>query len=69
MKDIKSVNDLVGHEVAIYPGDTNKKYGKIIDISEQGILFCISKSQDKEYNVGSFHFISFSARLSFSTIN
>jgi hypothetical protein len=70
MKELSKVSDFIGKEVIIYPGDTNKKMGIVLDITDAGVMFKITKGL--EYGVGDIVFISFSARLSFSckeTIN
>jgi hypothetical protein len=68
IKEIRSINDLIGEEVQIYPNDTHKKFGRIIEITDNGVLFLITKA-DKNcgypYEVGSYRFISYSANLSF----
>ena len=67
----KSVNDLVGKTVQIYPGDSTSKFGIVEEISDHGVLFKITKvdsSRDSQYTVGSLHFISWSARLSFKEV-
>ena len=68
MKDIRQLEDLIGEEVQIYPGDSYSKWGKIIDINNNGMLFLITKA-DREcwsYKVGSYKFISYSANLTVS---
>ena len=65
---INSINDLIEEEVQIYPNDTYAKYGKIIDINDNGILFLITradKGAGSAYEVGSYRFISYSANLTF----
>jgi hypothetical protein len=62
------INDLVGKEVQIYPGDSESKFGIIQDMNDQGVLFLITKSKSHNYPVGSFRFISYSASLSFSVL-
>lgn len=63
-------NDLIGKTVLIYPGDSDRKEGKIIDIDDNGILFVITKYSGKndQYIVGKRRYISFSARLSFQEL-
>ena len=66
--EIKTMGDLVGKEVQIYPGDTYKKWGRIININDNGVLFLITKSDygcSDSYEVGSYRFISYSANLNF----
>ncbi len=65
-QDVIELNDLIGQEVKIYPGDTYKKWGRIIDINDNGVLFQITKSECVNYEVGSIRFISYSANLSFA---
>lgn len=59
---------LIGKEVWIYPGDHNKKRGIILAMNENGLLFKITyyNGNDEQYQVGKLHWISFSARLTFS---
>ncbi len=64
--NVTELNDLIGQEVKIYPGDTYKKWGRIIDINDNGVLFQITKSECVNYEEGSIRFISYSANLSFS---
>jgi hypothetical protein len=64
----KTLADLVGKEVRIYPGDTRAKTGVIESITEQGVLFTIKTSQCPSYKVGTLHFIAFSGRLDFAEI-
>jgi|688.fasta_scaffold915386_1 hypothetical protein len=54
-----SLQVLVGKEVQIYPGDSNKKRGILLEISEQGYLFKITyySGTDRNYEVGKLHFI------------
>lgn len=59
------MSDMIGKEVQIYPGDTYRKWGRIVDIKDYGVLFQITKSEAPDYEVGSYRFISFSAKLSF----
>ena len=65
-----SLQSLVGKEVQIYPGDSNKKRGVLLEASAQGFLFKITyySGNDKEYEVGKLHFISISKSLSFKEI-
>ena len=65
---INSMNDLIGKEVQIYPGDSYKKWGRIIEINDNGVLFLITKSDYEcsiSYEVGSYRFISYSSNLIF----
>jgi succinate dehydrogenase flavin-adding protein (antitoxin of CptAB toxin-antitoxin module) len=65
------MKEFIGKEVKIYPGDTYDKYGKILEITDQGVLFLITRSEEKSnrgYTVGKKRFISFSARLSFEEV-
>ncbi len=66
---IIGMEDLIGEEVQIYPGDTYKKWGRIIDVTDNGVLFEITRSQAADYSVGSIRFISFSANLNFAYNN
>lgn len=60
--------ELIGKEVNIYPGDSNKKRGVILDIDDNGVLFQITyySGSDGQYQVGKKYYISFEARLTFS---
>ena len=60
--------ELIGKEVKIYPGDSNKKRGIILDIDDKGVLFQITyySNNDGQYQVGKKHYISFEARLTFA---
>ena len=64
---MSKLNQLSGKEVIIYPGDTHQKKGIIEEITDSGVLFKITKAprHSIQYKVGSLHFISFSAKLSF----
>ncbi len=66
-KDISTLGDLIGKVVQIYPGDTYSKWGRIIEISDSGILFEITDADDRctGYTVGSYRFIAYSANLTF----
>jgi hypothetical protein len=59
------MQDLVGKEVQIYPGDTYKKWGIVLEVNDNGILFEITKADDNalSYQKGSIRFISYSANL------
>ena len=67
-KEINNMNDLLGKEVQIYPSDTYSKWGRIININDNGILFLITKADSGcglAYEVGCYRFISYSANLTF----
>lgn len=68
---IIGLEDLIGEEVQIYPGDTYSKWGRIIEITDKGVLFEITKAEKGEnsYVVGSIRFISYSANLTFAYNN
>jgi hypothetical protein len=59
------MQDLVGKEVQIYPGDTYKKWGIILEVNDNGVLFEITRADDNalSYQKGSIRFISYSANL------
>ena len=61
---------LIGKEVQIYPGDSNKKRGIVLEVYPHGVLFEITyySSVDGQYVVGKQHYISFAANLSFREI-
>ena len=65
---INCVQDLVGKEVQIYPGDTYKKWGIVLEVNDNGILFRITKAESgaPSYQEGSIRFISYSANLNIS---
>jgi hypothetical protein len=63
---MKNINEFVGKKVLIYPGDTRAKFGIVIEVNDNGVLFQITSSQDERYNVGSYWFVSYSANLNFS---
>ena len=65
-----SLQSLVGKEVHIYPGDSQKKRGILLEISEQGFLFKITfySGKDADYEVGKLHFISKNNLLSLKEI-
>ncbi len=65
------MNDLIGKEVQIYPGDSYSKWGIIREINDNGVLFEITRAdrEAKSYKVGSLRFIAYSANLTFSYNN
>jgi hypothetical protein len=65
MTKINSLQDFVGHVVQIYPGDTRKKYDKVLDISDAGVVFEITKSEDPIKTVGTIWFVAISSSLNF----
>jgi hypothetical protein len=67
MEELSKVSDFIGKEVTIYPGDTRRKMGIVLDITDAGVMFKITKADlGSSYTVGEVVFISFSANLSFS---
>ena len=66
----KKLNDLIGKEVVIYPGDTYKKTGIIQEISQIGILFLITsyEGKDRQYVVNKLHFIGFGSNCTFREV-
>lgn len=62
------MEELIGKEVRIYPNDTRAKYGKILEINDNGVLFLITKSECPGFTVGKRKFISYSARLNFEEV-
>ena len=63
------MKELIGKEARIYPSDTYAKYGKILEITDNGVLFLITKSDTPaRYTVGKKRFISFSAKLNFEEV-
>lgn len=64
--EFKGLKDnFLGKIVNIYPGDTKKKSGRVIDINSAGVTFEIIKSESSDYKVGSLRFIAYSLRLTF----
>lgn len=54
-------------EVKIYPGDTYRKNGVVVNISKAGVIFHITFSKTDGYEVGKLRFISFE-RLQFELV-
>mgnify|MGYP003294253172 CR=1 FL=1 len=69
--NVSNMQDLIGKVVQIYPGDTYSKWGRILEINDQGVLFEITKADYNapSYKVGSIRFISYSANLNFAYNN
>jgi hypothetical protein len=65
MDQVSKIPDLIGKTVQIYPNDTRWKFGKIIDLNENGVLFLITRSESADYKKGEIVFISYSANLNF----
>jgi len=65
-----SRSEWMGKEVMIYPGDTQKKWGKIVGMNEHGVTFLITKytGNDGEWVEGKKKFISYSSKLTFMEI-
>ena len=59
-------NTFLNKEVQIFPGDTNWKYGTVLDINTVGVTFLITKSKCGSYPVGSVRFIAFGNNLNFT---
>lgn len=59
------LEDFIGKEVQLYPGDTYSKFGILEEISDKGFLIKITKSNSKEYQAGERLFISHSIGLRF----
>lgn len=68
----ETINSMVGKEVYIYPGDTVKKTGIIVDMNAVGVLFKITSTDDmstwKQYEVGKLYFISYASGLMFREV-
>jgi hypothetical protein len=63
------MKELIGKEVRIYPGDTHAKYGKILEITDNGVLFLITRvEKGATYTVGKKRFIAFSSNLNFEEV-
>jgi hypothetical protein len=65
---MNELKKLVGQEVKIYPGDTRKKRGTLLEINEYGMVFEITYSECKSYVVGKRRFISHSNKLTIEEI-
>ena len=63
------LKEYIGKEIQLYPADTYKKWGILLDYSPVGILVkitrCISHS---EYRKGDVAFFAYSARLHFKFV-
>ena len=68
---INCVQDLVGKEVQIYPGDTYKKWGIVLEVNDNGVLFRITRAESgaTAYSPGSIRFIAYSANLNIAYYN
>lgn len=54
--------------VKIFPKDTYKKFGKIVDVFPQGITIRITRAPNSDYEVGSVYFFPLSSmKLKFVT--
>lgn len=60
------MNSFLNKEVRIYPGDSSMKFGIVREVTDNGVVFEITKSESSAYKVGSLQFISYNANLSFS---
>ena len=62
---ISQLKDLIGKEVQIYPGDTYKKWGIVLEVNDNGVLFKITRAENgaSSYQKGSIRFIAYSANL------
>ncbi len=58
MSVIKGIKEFVGKEVQIYPNDTYKKYGILLEVSEHGFLFKITESKADNYKKDDLLFIA-----------
>lgn len=59
---------LVGKAVYIFPSDTRKKKGIILEMIDAGVLFEIIQSDCPNYVVKTQHFIAYAAGLKFATV-
>jgi hypothetical protein len=59
------IETYLNKEVQIYPGDTYSKFGIVKDISENGVVFEITRSDTPYYRVGDIVFIAYSNNLTF----
>jgi hypothetical protein len=63
------MKEFIGKEVRIYPNDTYFKYGKILEITDNGVLFLITRSEKgSNFIEGKKRFISYSANLTFEEV-
>ena len=62
----------LGRTVQIFPGDTDDKFGEVLDINEAGVTFRITKVNSgnylSKYAVGEIRFIAFSTGLTFRLV-
>ena len=58
-------DEFLNKNVQIYPSDSRKKFGKVIDINKAGVTFKIYDSVYDAYPVDSVIFISFANNLIF----
>ena len=59
----------LGKEVQLFPGDSDRNYGEVKAVDDNGVVFMITKAvPGTGYTVGKLHFISFSARLSMKEV-
>jgi|TARA_R110000822_G_scaffold67162_1_gene163754 hypothetical protein len=67
---MKYLKELVGKKVQIYPGDSNKKEGILLEINEMGYVFKITfySGTDNQYQVGKIHFIGKNNNMSLREI-
>ena len=61
-------DNFLNQDVQIYPGDSRKKFGPIIDINSVGVTFRITKSDCDQYLVNDIRFISYSHNLTFRKV-
>lgn len=61
-------DNFLNQDVQIYPGDSRKKFGTIIDINSVGVTFKITKSDCDQYLVDDIRFISYSHNLTFRKV-
>lgn len=53
------LSSLVGKNLVIFPGDTRRKEGILVELQDHGALFKITKYEGKDdhYVVGTLHYI------------
>jgi hypothetical protein len=61
-------DEFLNKNVQIYPSDSRKKFGTIIDINKAGVTFKIYDSVCDAYTVDSVVFISFANNLTFRKV-
>ena len=61
-------DEFLNKNVQIYPGDSRKKFGIVVDINKAGVTFKITKSECEQYMIDDIRFISYSHSLTFRKV-